>query len=62
MLTETGMSICGSVLNATVQVREMLFPTDRIGLSGSLVTSTDLGAGTKWTEHECSVIVFTYFD
>ena len=45
VVTVTGISTTG--LNSTVQVIETADPTGRIGLSGTLVTVTDVGDGTK---------------
>ena len=44
VLTVTGTSTAG--LNSTVQVRVTSDPTGWIGLIGSLVTVTEVGAGT----------------
>ena len=44
VLTVTGTSTAG--LNSTVQVRVISDPTGRMGLTGSLVTITEVGSGT----------------
>ena len=44
VVTVTGKSTIG--LNSTVQVKVTADPTGRIGLSGTLVTLTDVGEGT----------------
>ena len=44
MFTVTGTSTAG--LNSTMQNRGTLDPTGRMGLIGSLVTVTEVGAGT----------------
>ena len=50
VLTVTRTSTAG--LNSTVQVRVTSDPTGRIGLTGSLVTVTEDGAGTVLTDTE----------
>lgn len=47
MFTVTGISTTS--LNSIVQVKETLaVPIGRIGLAGTLVMLTDIGAGTVW--------------
>ena len=45
VFTVTGRSTAG--LKSTVQVRVTVDPTGRIGLTGTLVIFTEVGAGTR---------------
>ena len=53
VFTVTGTSTAG--LNSTVQVRVTSDPTGRMGLTGLLVTFTEVGAETAWRQEEMEI-------